>query len=52
MVRERAVVDGTILARWMELGSQRRSEVAGRAVIGVEEVRDDLAGLAGGLGYL
>jgi cleavage and polyadenylation specificity factor subunit 1 len=52
MVGGRAVVDGTILGRWMELGSQRRAEVAGRVGVGVEEVRDDLASLIGGLGYL
>ncbi|EPE24656.1 hypothetical protein GLAREA_08509 [Glarea lozoyensis ATCC 20868] len=52
MVGGRAVVDGTILGRWMELGSQRRAEVAGRVGVDVEEVRDDLASLVGGLGYL
>jgi len=46
------VIDGTILMRWMELGSQRRAEVAGRVGVDVEEVRDDLAALMGGLGYL
>ena len=48
----RTVIDGTILMRWMELGSQRRAEVAGRVGVDVEEVRDDLAALMGGLGYL
>lgn len=48
----RAVVDGTILMRWMELGSQRRAEVAGRVGIDVDEVRDELVALMGGLGYL
>ncbi|KAG4440969.1 hypothetical protein IFR05_003533 [Cadophora sp. M221] len=52
MVGSRTVIDGTILMRWMELGSQRRAEVAGRVGIDVEEVRDDLAALMGGLGYL
>lgn len=48
----RAIVDGGILGRWCELGSQRRGEVAGRVGVGVEEVREELAGLQGGLGYL
>ena len=48
----RTVVDGGLLLRWMELGSQRRAEVAGRVGIDVVEVREDLAGLMGGLGYL
>jgi cleavage and polyadenylation specificity factor subunit 1 len=48
----RTVVDGGMLMRWMELGSQRRVEVAGRVGVDVEEVREDLAALMGGLGYL
>jgi cleavage and polyadenylation specificity factor subunit 1 len=48
----RGVVDGTILMRWMELGSQRRAEVASRVGVNVDEIRDDLADLVGGLGYL
>ncbi|KAL2063510.1 hypothetical protein VTL71DRAFT_5315 [Oculimacula yallundae] len=54
MVGSRTVVDGTVLNRWMELGSQRRAEVAGRLgeEVGVEGVREDLVALGGGLGYL
>jgi cleavage and polyadenylation specificity factor subunit 1 len=52
MLGSRTIVDGTILMRWMELGSQRRAEVAGRVGVSVEEVREDLAGLMGGLGFL
>ncbi len=52
MVGSRTVIDGTILMRWMELGSQRRAEVAGRVGIDAEEVREDLVALTGGLGYL
>lgn len=52
MVGGRTIVDGGMLLRWMELGAQRRAEVAGRVGIDVEEVREDLAGLMGGLGYL
>lgn len=48
----RAVVDGGLLLRWNELGSQRRAEVAGRVGVDVSEVREDLAGLTGGLRYL
>jgi cleavage and polyadenylation specificity factor subunit 1 len=52
MVGGRTIVDGGILLRWLELGSQRRGEVAGRVGVDVEEVREDLAALVGGLGYL
>ncbi|TAQ83615.1 hypothetical protein B7494_g8060 [Chlorociboria aeruginascens] len=52
MVGSRTVVDGAVLMRWMEIGSQRRAEVAGRVGIDVEEVRDDLKALTSGLGYL
>ena len=48
------VVDGAILARWNELGSGRRAEMAGRAgFAGVEEVRGLLGGVLGWgcLGY-
>lgn len=48
----RPIVDGTVLWRWMELGSQRRAEVAGRVGVDGETVRDDLEEIAGGLGYL
>lgn len=50
----RTIVDGGILARWMELGSQRRAEIAGRVGVDAEEVRDDVAavGWGGGLRYL
>ncbi|EOD53127.1 putative cleavage and polyadenylation specificity factor subunit protein [Neofusicoccum parvum UCRNP2] len=49
----RGVVDGALLARWAELGSQRRAE--GCAKVGVEEwvVRSDLEFVGGaGLEYL
>ncbi|KAF4635445.1 hypothetical protein G7Y89_g2657 [Cudoniella acicularis] len=52
MVGGRNIVDGGILMRWMELGSQRRAEVAGRVGGNVEEIREDLVALMGGLGYL
>lgn len=48
----RAIVDGKLVLRWLELGSQRRAEVAGRVGIAVEELRDELEEVGGGLGYL
>jgi cleavage and polyadenylation specificity factor subunit 1 len=48
----RTVVDGGMVLRWLELGTQRRSEVAGRVGMDSEEVREDLVALASGLGYL
>ncbi|KAG6368515.1 hypothetical protein INS49_002725 [Diaporthe citri] len=50
----RNIVDGAVLARWMELASGRRAEIAGRVgYSGSEEVRADLEGVLGwsGLGY-
>jgi cleavage and polyadenylation specificity factor subunit 1 len=52
MVGGRTIVDGSMLLRWTELGSQRRAEIAGRLGVDVEEVRDELVALMGGLGYL
>ncbi|POS84108.1 hypothetical protein EPUL_003312 [Erysiphe pulchra] len=52
MVGSRTVVDGALLSRWMELGSQRRAEVAGRVGIDVDQIRDDLVDLQCGLRYL
>lgn len=48
----RPVVDGALLMRWSELGSQRRAEIASRVGVREEAVRDDLEGLQGGLAYL
>lgn len=48
----RTVVDGGMVLRWLELGTQRRSEVAGRVGMDSEEVREDLVALVNGLGYL
>lgn len=50
----RSIVDGAVLARWNELGSGRRVEIAGRAGFsGVDEVRAVLGGALGWgcLGY-
>ncbi|KAJ9151821.1 Protein cft1 [Pleurostoma richardsiae] len=44
----RSIVDGALLARWGELGSGRRAEVAGRVgFAGAEEVRGELEGVLG-----
>lgn len=48
----RPIVDGTIMMRWMELGTQRRAEVAGRIGVDAEQVREDLEMLMGGVMYL
>ncbi|KAK7985393.1 hypothetical protein PG988_003015 [Apiospora saccharicola] len=51
----RSVVDGALLARWNELGADRKAEVAGRVgFVDVDEVRATLEGVlgAGGLTYL
>jgi len=48
----RPIVDGALLMRWSELGSQRRAEISGRVGVDPEAVRDDLENLQGGLGYL
>ena len=52
MLGGRPVVDGALLMRWSELGSQRRAEIASRVGVREEAVRDDLEGLQGGLAYL
>ncbi|KAI1001125.1 Protein cft1 [Podosphaera aphanis] len=51
MAGSRTVVDGTLLNRWMELGSQKRAEVAGRVGVDVDQIREDLLTLRGGLDY-
>ncbi|KAB5584746.1 CPSF A subunit region-domain-containing protein [Coniochaeta sp. 2T2.1] len=44
----RNVVDGTLLGKWSELGTGRRTEVAGRVGFGgVDEVRGELANVLG-----
>ncbi|CCU78176.1 Protein CFT1 [Blumeria hordei DH14] len=52
MAGGRTVVDGTLLSRWNELGSQRRAEVAGRVGVDVDQIREDLLVLRGGLDFL
>ncbi|OBT58568.1 hypothetical protein VE04_01399 [Pseudogymnoascus sp. 24MN13] len=48
----RPIVDGSVLWRWLELGSQKRAEVAGRVGVDGETIREDLQEIAAGLGYL
>lgn len=48
----RPIVDGSVLWRWMELGSQKRAEVSGRVGVDGETIREDLEDIACGLGYL
>ncbi|KAK8928059.1 Protein cft1 [Metarhizium anisopliae] len=44
----RALVDGTVLARWSELGAAKRTDVALRGGYdGVADLRDDLEGVLG-----
>ncbi|ERS96867.1 hypothetical protein HMPREF1624_07076 [Sporothrix schenckii ATCC 58251] len=45
----RSVVDGALLARWVELGSGRKSEIAGR--VGFASALDARAALEGVLGW-
>ncbi|PQE22071.1 cpsf a subunit region protein [Rutstroemia sp. NJR-2017a BVV2] len=53
IVGGRTIIDGCLLTRWMELGSQRRGEVAGRVGADVSELRDELASLLrGGLDFI
>lgn len=50
----RSIVDGAMLARWTELASGRRGEIAGRVgYAGAEEVRAELEGVLGwdGMAY-
>jgi cleavage and polyadenylation specificity factor subunit 1 len=41
MIGGRNVVDGSMVLRWSELGSQRRAEVASRVGVDVDEIRED-----------
>jgi len=50
----RTIVDGEILRRWRELGSMRRSEVAGKLGMDADSVREDILSSTGwgGLAFL
>jgi cleavage and polyadenylation specificity factor subunit 1 len=49
--RSAAVVDGEVLARWMELGAAKRAEIASKGGYdGVAELRAELEGVLGWTG--
>lgn len=49
----RGIIDGDLVYRWLDLGVQRRMEVAGRVGADVWQIRADLETIgAAGLGYL
>jgi cleavage and polyadenylation specificity factor subunit 1 len=49
----RGMIDGRLLNRWLDLGRQRKMEIAGRVGADEWEVRADLEAISGaGLGYL
>jgi cleavage and polyadenylation specificity factor subunit 1 len=49
----RGVIDGKLLHRWLDLGRQRKMEIAGRVGADEWELRADLEAINGaGLGYL
>ncbi|PGH33637.1 cleavage and polyadenylation specificity factor subunit 1 [[Emmonsia] crescens] len=49
----RGMVDGDLLQRWLDLGTQRKAEIANRVGADVWEIRADLEAIGkGGLGYL
>lgn len=49
----RGMIDGNLLQRWLDLGRQRKMEIAGRVGADEWEIRADLEAIGGaGLGYL
>lgn len=49
----RGLLDGNLLRRWLDLGIQRKAEIAGRVGTDIWTIRSDLeAASDGGLGYL
>ncbi|EER40763.1 cleavage factor two protein 1 [Histoplasma capsulatum var. duboisii H88] len=49
----RGMVDGDLVKRWLDLGTQRKAEIANRVGADVWEIRADLEAIGkGGLGYL
>ncbi|OAX83062.1 hypothetical protein ACJ72_02580 [Emergomyces africanus] len=49
----RGMIDGDLLRRWLDLGTQRKAEIANRVGADVWEIRADLEAIGkGGLGYL
>lgn len=49
----RGMVDGSLLRQWLDLGKQRKTEIASRVGANEWEIRADLETISGGgLGYL
>lgn len=49
----RGMIDGDLVRRWLDLGVQRKMEIAGRVGADVWQIRADLESIgAAGLGYL
>lgn len=48
----RGMIDGNLLFRWLDMGVQRRAEMAGRVGADVESIRIDLEAITGNLGFL
>lgn len=49
----RGMIDGNIRCRWLDLGKQRKMEIAGRVGANEWEIRAELEAISGaGLGYL
>lgn len=47
------MVDGSLLRQWLDLGKQRKTEIASRVGANEWEIRADLETISGGgLGYL
>lgn len=49
---QRGMIDGNLLLRWLDMGAQRKAEIAGRVGADVGAIRTDLEKLHGGLAYL
>ena len=49
----RGMIDGNLVRRWLDLGIQRKTEIAGRVGADTWQIRADLESIsAAGLGYL
>lgn len=49
----RGMIDGNLLRQWLDLGKQRKTEIASRVGANEWEIRADLEAIGGGgLGYL
>ncbi|EEP76631.1 conserved hypothetical protein [Uncinocarpus reesii 1704] len=48
----RGLVDGNLLLRWLDMGVQRKAEIAGRVGADLQSIRADLERINGGLDFL